>query len=189
MNGGDGADDGRSDEDLLEGYFRGEAPAFDAFFRRHAPRVLAYSRKRGLDAQAAADVAQEVFLKLHKSIDRYEHGRAALPWFFTIVHRACLDRLRAGKREERFVWTECPELAALPTAEAAHAVEELPDEVEAALAALPDEQRRVIRWRLEREGSFEELARESSRSETSLRKSYSRGLAGLRRALGRWSRG
>jgi RNA polymerase sigma-70 factor, ECF subfamily len=85
-----------SDEDLLRLWLIGDSGAFERFYHRHSNKVVGYAFKKGIPQDEVAELVQEVFLKLHLHIARYEPERKALPWFFTIVHHSCVDKLKHG---------------------------------------------------------------------------------------------
>jgi RNA polymerase sigma-70 factor (ECF subfamily) len=184
-----------SDEELLEGYAQGDPEAFDAFFVRHRGRVYQYALRKLARPELAAEVSQEVFLKLHSKIHLYRTNAAALPWFFTIVHNACIDALRkaSGKTEVAVDLSDLPhrnEAQILPsiTTGVLSPLEEggfdPAEELSKAVAGLSQEQRAVMQGRLVDEKSFRTLANESGKSEVALRKIYSRALEKLRTLLG-----
>jgi RNA polymerase sigma-70 factor (ECF subfamily) len=157
-----------SDEQLLDRYFRGEAEAFTQFFMRHRGRVFAYAKKKGLGNELAQDLSQEAFLRLHRSIDRYESGRPALPWFFSIVHNCVIDALRKHAKGDREALA-----AALQMEEgkAHHAPDANPEEW---LKELSDEQRTLMQLRAIDELSFKEISILTGKSDSNLRKLFER---------------
>lgn len=163
--------DNPSDERLLDLYFAGDAAAFRAFYQRHAGRVFAYAQGKGLSAEAAEEVRQEAFLKLHRSIHRYESGRPALPWFFTIVHHCLVDAIRQSQALGRVKehW-EQPS----PKADAE-------EDVTPALATLSAEQRQIVESRVFQDQSFKDIARATGKSEVALRKIYERARIRMKR--------
>ncbi len=48
----------------------------------------------------AQDVAQEVFLRFFRSLDRFDAARNPLAWFRTVTVRTCLNLLEQRKRVE-----------------------------------------------------------------------------------------
>ena len=56
--------------------------------------MLAFAQKRLADATEAEDVAQDVFLALFRSIDRYEGRSSLLTWIFGIAHHEVCNRFR-----------------------------------------------------------------------------------------------
>src|SRR5579883_948549 len=59
------------DRELWESIRRGEANAFDAFYRETAPRMLRFLRQLIGNRQAAEDVMHETFLQLWRRPNRY----------------------------------------------------------------------------------------------------------------------
>jgi RNA polymerase sigma-70 factor (ECF subfamily) len=116
---------------------RGSAEAFAELFRRHWPRAHRAAWLVVHDATAAEDVAQEAFLAAVRSLDRFDRRRPFGPWLHRIVVNRAIDYARA--RELR------REVAGAAVEPAAPEVADAPSEdVLAALAALPPEQRAVI---------------------------------------------
>lgn len=160
-----------TDEQLLERYYHGETVAFDVFFERHVGRVSGYAFKKGVPRHDVGDVAQLVFEKLHRKIHQYRRGEPALPWFFSIVHSTCMDWHRSEKRQSKII----AEVVSSSVNEPA------PDEVAIDLSALSGDQQEVVKMRL-REMSFKEISQITGKSEASLRKSYERSVAILKRS-------
>ncbi|MBM3382877.1 MAG: sigma-70 family RNA polymerase sigma factor [Betaproteobacteria bacterium] len=183
-----------SDEELLEGYAQGNPEAFEAFFVRHRGRVYQYALKKLLRPELAAEVSQEVFLKLHSKIHLYKSNSAALPWFFTIVHNTCVDALRRNSGRIELSWEgesaiEGSASSSLHKSGVSSLVISDPqagqhdEAISKAVSELSMEQRTVVQGRLLEEKSFRTLADESGKSEVALRKIYSRALEKLRTFL------
>jgi len=178
------ADD--SDELILECWLLGEVAAFETFFKRHSSRVAAYAARKGIPRNEVPEVVQDVFVKLHNHIDKYEPGKRALPWFFTLVHHTCLDRLKRGGKGK-------PRLCRLDDIEGALGIAAPPEggvdqgwsvDIDIALRQLSSESRQVLDMRLMEDLSFEEMSAKTGKSEVSLRKAYSRAVANLRSWIG-----
>jgi RNA polymerase sigma-70 factor (ECF subfamily) len=120
---------------------RGDPAGVDWLFREHWPAAYRAAWLIVRDEAAAEDIAQEGFLAALRALDRFDRARPFGPWLRTIVARRAIDaaRARALRREVG----EEP-LGALPARQAA---EGLADDVLAAVAALPDEQRIPIALR------------------------------------------
>ena len=54
----------------------------------------------GLKAENAEDVFQEVFARTYQHLDRLRDDEAIRPWIAQLTRRLCIDRLRAGAREQ-----------------------------------------------------------------------------------------
>lgn len=182
-----------SDETLLARYAQGDARAFEAFVSRHQGRVFGYAGRLLVRQELAEEAAQECFLKLHAKIHLYRLGDPALRWFFVIVHRTCLDLRR---REHKLEPSEEPRLTRLmldslehqgPASqrkESSTGAESPSGDALAAIQNLPEGAQRLLHDRIFKDQSFEELAKDSNRSASALRKAYSRLIAKLRVDLG-----
>lgn len=72
----------------------GEEDAFKELVERYEKR--AYFIAFGLlnREEEAWDVAQEAFLRVYRSLDRFDFSRSFYTWFFRIVQNLAIDRLR-----------------------------------------------------------------------------------------------
>jgi RNA polymerase sigma-70 factor, ECF subfamily len=122
---------------LVRAAQRGSAEAFAELFRRHWPRAHRAAWLVVHDATAAEDVAQEAFLSAVRSLDRFDRGRPFGPWLHRIVVNRAIDYARARELRREVAATGV-EPAAAPDRTAPD------DDVLAALAALPPDQRAVI---------------------------------------------
>jgi RNA polymerase sigma-70 factor, ECF subfamily len=120
---------------------RGDAAGVDWLFRAHWPAAYRAAWLIVRDEAAAEDIAQEGFLAALGALDRFDRARPFGPWLRTIVARRAIDaaRARALRRE-----VADDALVAVAAADAAPA---LGEDLLAAVAALPDEQRIPIALR------------------------------------------
>jgi RNA polymerase sigma-70 factor (ECF subfamily) len=132
---------GWKERSAVRAALRGEAAGVDWLFREHWPSAYRAAWLIVRDEAAAEDIAQEGFLAALRALERFDRARPFGPWLRTIVARRAIDaaRARALRRE---VGDE--PLAALAAREA---IEGLADDVLAAVAELPDEQRIPIALR------------------------------------------
>ena len=126
-----------SEPALVRAAQRGSAEAFAELFRRHWPRAHRAAWLVVHDASAAEDVAQEAFLAAVRSLDRFDRRRPFGPWLHRIVVNRAIDYARA-RELRREVADAGIEPAVVDRADAPG------DDVLAALAALPPDQRAVI---------------------------------------------
>ena len=127
----------RSEQRLIRAAREGSTEAFEALYRRSWPHAYRTAYLIVRDEAAAEDIAQEAFLRAIRSLDRFDRRRPFAPWLHRIVANRAIDwaRARAHRREVG----DAP-LGALTAAPA-----EAPDEdLAAALAGLPPEQRAVV---------------------------------------------
>jgi RNA polymerase sigma-70 factor, ECF subfamily len=94
---------GEVSPDVLDGCRRGDREALRALYEAYKDRVysIAYYFLHA-DHAAAADVTQQVFLKLIDGIAQYRGGAAFSTWLYRIVVNACIDSTRR-RRSSSFV--------------------------------------------------------------------------------------
>jgi RNA polymerase sigma-70 factor, ECF subfamily len=81
----------------MDRYTAGDVAAFDALFRRFAPRLVRFLGPY-VGPTHAHDVAQAAFLKVHENRHRYRVGAPVASWIFTIAKNTALDHLRSAPR-------------------------------------------------------------------------------------------
>jgi len=155
---------------------RGEAVAsFDQVLRRREAQVLRTAFRILGNWADAEDVAQEVFLRLHRRGLVFANDAAAGGWLYRVTVNLCLDRTRSARPSQ-----ELPDLASLDrSAEAAVLMEEQKRRLMSALA-LPAKERAAVVLR-EIEGlSTAEVAEALGSSEVTVRSQISKALVRLR---------
>jgi RNA polymerase sigma-70 factor (ECF subfamily) len=139
--------EGDSDARLAERIRRGDQQALGELYDRYASTALATAVRVVADRQEAEDVVHDAFVAVWRKIDRFDPGRGSLrAWLMTVVRNRAIDRVRARRpgvdiddADERSLLRTGPN----PTWEAALRGLSAVD-VRAAMASLPDEQRRAI---------------------------------------------
>jgi RNA polymerase sigma-70 factor (ECF subfamily) len=129
----------RAERAAVRGALRGDPAALDVLFRAHWPAAYRTAWLIVRDPHAAEDVAQEGFVAAVGALERFDAARPFGPWLRTIVARRAIDlaRARASRREVDGV-------EVLERVASAPPVGSPDEEVLAALAALPDDQRTVV---------------------------------------------
>ncbi|PKN59476.1 MAG: hypothetical protein CVU56_00145 [Deltaproteobacteria bacterium HGW-Deltaproteobacteria-14] len=77
---------------------RGDPAAWRALVRRHTPMVYRLARRLLATNEDAEDAAQEVFVRMHRSIDSYDTARPLPAWLGRITYHVCLRRLGHAAR-------------------------------------------------------------------------------------------
>jgi RNA polymerase sigma-70 factor (ECF subfamily) len=161
---------------LMLAFREGDASAFDELFRRWARPVLRYLARMVRDEAAAEDLAQEVFLRVHRARERYAPDARFSTWLFTIATRLALNELRRPARRSPHQSTHPDpdgppvEFAAeTPGADAVAEARRGARVLEAALAELPERQRAAL-WLTAVEGhSYAEVAMQLETTEQSVK--------------------
>jgi RNA polymerase sigma factor (sigma-70 family) len=180
--------EGRGDAELLADTER-PADAFAVFYRRHVAALLRFAASRGMDADTAADVVADTFFAALKGRAGYraEHDTARL-WLLTIAVRRLADVHRRRATEQRRAERLQTEAIVLSATDR-DGYERLLAGADGlgldALADLPEAQQQAIRARVVEDRGYAEIAATLGLSEPATRQHVSRGLAALRRTLGR----
>ncbi|MCA9542016.1 MAG: RNA polymerase sigma factor [Myxococcales bacterium] len=161
-------------------YARGDAAAFATVYAVLAPLVRRTLR-RFVDPDAADDLAQRTFLRVHRARHQYRPGTPVGPWVLTIARRLAIDESRRAHRRHEVFVDALPEPAA-PTGDPIEATEAI-DAVRAAVDALPETQRAVIALHKLEERPFAEVAQALDVPEGAARIRAYRAYARLRAAL------
>ena len=138
----------------------GDARAFETLVRAYQHRVFGVAVRMLGNRAEAEDIAQEAFLRAHRSIAEFRGEAKLSTWLYAIVSRLCLNRLASGER--RRVRAGDDTLMRLPSTDtgAAEALEreERAAALEDAIASLPEERRIVVVLRDVEGLSYEEIA-------------------------------
>ncbi|MFL9841116.1 sigma-70 family RNA polymerase sigma factor [Sphingomonas sp. ST-64] len=132
----------------------GERRAFDALIARWADPVANYARRVCQDGDAAAELAQDVWLRVVRGIDRLEDASRFRSWLFGIAHRAFSDLLRRRYRELPSSADDFEQIADEPLADAHADLEQM----EHGLARLPPVEREILTLFYLRELTIDETA-------------------------------
>ena len=127
-------------------YVEGDANAFERLFESLAPSVRAFFLRSVRDANAAEDLVQTTFLKLHGSRRRWRRGDRVRPWVFGIAGHVRVDWLRMQRRvvADALEEEDLPAPASALDPSAGLERREQAERVHAALDSLPESQRLVV---------------------------------------------
>jgi RNA polymerase sigma-70 factor (ECF subfamily) len=137
-----GAADGDArDRTLLAAHVGGDPHAFGELVGLHRDRLWAVALRTLGDREEAADALQDALLSAYRAAASYRGEARVTTWLHRVVVNACLDRVRRRAARPTDPLPEDRELVAPGDALADR---ETAMELEAALAALPAEQRVAI---------------------------------------------
>ena len=148
---------------------QGDTSAFAQLVDKYKQPVLNVAARMLRDLTEAEDIAQNVFLQVHKSAHRYQVSSRFSTWLFTIVRNLCLNEIRRRSRhpadsleaphpeQEDQPLHQFEDKAAAAPGESA-LLGELDEKIAQALAALPENQRLALALCKQEELSYEEIA-------------------------------
>jgi RNA polymerase sigma-70 factor (ECF subfamily) len=154
----------------------------ESLFARHHGEIYAYLVRMLRDADLAADLTQDAFVKAYKNYDTLEKDENARAWLYQIAHRVALDELRRRKIVRMIPWTG-ESRGAAPSAERLAMDVRLSGPLERALARIPERQRAALLLAELHDLSGLELAEALGVSHVAARAILTRARESLRRAL------
>lgn len=98
-------------DELLSRTRAGDLAAFGELVRSHQRRVYSLGLRMLGDRTAAEDLAQEVFLQLHRHLSSIQSGAHLAFWLRKVTVNRAIDRLRREPRYERASLEEADRLA------------------------------------------------------------------------------
>jgi RNA polymerase sigma-70 factor (ECF subfamily) len=175
-----------SDERLMLRFQGGDARAFEVLVRRHRTPLFSFLLRLTGDRGRAEDLCQEALLKAVRASAGWEPRAKVQTWLYAIARNLAVDEAR------RQAFRRAEPLDAGPAASAA-AEDPAPDraadaallrpKLEAALAALPEEQREVFLLREYAGLRFPEIAEVTGTPENTVKSRMRYALEGLREKL------
>ena len=167
------------DASILEACRRGDREAFRALYEVYQDKVYSICLYffHGDDAEAA-DVTQEVFLKLFAGIAGFRGDAGFSTWLYRLTQNACLDASRRKAARERLREAVRADDRTETTSD--DVVD--PEAVQAALSSLPPQYRLPILLRYFEDLSYEEMSKTLNCSMGTVASRLNRGhkmLAGL----------
>ena len=115
----------------------------EELFARHQNEIYAYLLRMLRDAELAADLTQDAFVKAYKAYDALEKPENARAWLYQIAHCVALDDLRR-RRIVRFVPLVGEARSTAPSAEHLVMDARLSGDLQRALERIPERQRSAL---------------------------------------------
>ncbi len=82
---------------LIQDAKAGDLAAFEQIVTRYERIVLRVARRLLADSELARDAAQEVFLRLHAKLGKFQEEKDLAPWLYRMTVNLCHDLRRRSK--------------------------------------------------------------------------------------------
>ena len=92
-----------TDEELIERARREVSesdPCLAVLYRRYYPKVAGWCLKISGDRQEAADLAQQVFLRVHEKLGSFRGDSRFSTWLYTVTRSVAINRGVAARRRQ-----------------------------------------------------------------------------------------
>ena len=177
------------DTELITQAAAGDHAAFHMLVERHRSMVYRVAYQFAGNHHDAEDIAQEVFIKVYRSLGRFRHDAQLTSWLYRIVMNACIDHRRRHSPVGAAPFGEEAELKMLNTPEDAPDPEarayagELGDVLDAEIKRLPPGQRIVFVMRHHQGLKLSEIAEALGLAEGTVKRQLHAAVHRLRLAL------
>jgi RNA polymerase sigma-70 factor (ECF subfamily) len=188
--------DARDDEELMAAYKAGDARAYRVLVERHHAPVYRFCLRSLRSPEAAADAAQEVFLRVVKNAPTWERKAKFTTWLYTMARNHCIDEARKARfrrteslneavgkdgdgRDERLDRVASEALGPDRLVDSAR----LRQVIDAAVAELPAEQREVFLLREHAGLQFKDIAVVAGVGENTVKSRMRYALSALQKKL------
>ena len=120
--------------------------AFAELFRYFAPRLRGFGLRRGVDAGAAEELAQETMLTVWRKAESFDPGRATVStWIFTILRNKSIDLFRRETYPEADLSEASDTAADDRSPDESLSLSEASRAVSSVMKSLPEEQLAIVR--------------------------------------------
>jgi RNA polymerase sigma-70 factor (ECF subfamily) len=92
-----------NDQHYINLIIEGNTNAFSALVDRYKDLVFTLSFKMLQNREEAEEAAQDTFIKIYKSLNRFKGDCKFSTWIYKITYNNCLDRLKKQKRNRPVV--------------------------------------------------------------------------------------
>jgi RNA polymerase sigma-70 factor (ECF subfamily) len=92
---------GGDDAELVRKHLDGDPDAFRLLYEKYGEKVFASAYRIVGEYHAAADLAQEIFVKVHGELRRFKFESKFSTWLFRVTVNHALNRASEGSRHAR----------------------------------------------------------------------------------------
>src|SRR5438477_4168006 len=90
-------------ESLIQRCLQGDQSAWDAIVRQHWRKVFNVAYKFVGRHDEAEDPAQDIFLKIFKSLDTFDRRAKFQTWLISVSRNLCIDHYRSVRKERQTI--------------------------------------------------------------------------------------
>jgi RNA polymerase sigma-70 factor (ECF subfamily) len=176
-----------SDAELIERCLRKDNTAWDQIVARFRRKIFHIAYKFTGRHDEAEDLTQEIFLKIFRSLEKFNRDADFSTWLSSVARNFCIDHYRASKREREVLVEDLVafELAPASSGNPHRALEERDRRsfVRRGLEMLPEKLREAVVLRDLQGLSYQEMAERLRLPEGTVKSRINRGREELARLL------
>src|SRR3954447_18979654 len=179
-----------SDTELIERCLQKDNSAWEAIVGRYKRKVFHIAYKFTGRHDDAEDLTQEIFLKVFKSLEKFNRDADFSTWLSSVARNFCIDHYRASKREKEVLVEDLVAFDLAPASAGSSPHRALEDRdrrsfLRRGLEALPDKLREAVVLRDLQGLSYQEMADRLGLPEGTVKSRINRGREELAHQLRR----
>lgn len=155
-----------SDEELVKKVKNGDADAFEQIIIKYEKKIFGLIYNMLRNENEIEDVAQEVFIKVYKNLDKFNGDSSLYTWIYKIATNLCLDQIKKRKEviyiDEKLQLDDGEVEIQIPSDEKLqdeiYEQKELKQKLESCIDKLPEKQKAMIVLRDIKGLSYDEIA-------------------------------
>jgi RNA polymerase sigma-70 factor (ECF subfamily) len=177
-----------ADIELIERCLRKDNTAWEQIVSRFKRKVFHIAYKFTGRHDDAEDLTQEIFLKVFKSLDKFNRDADFSTWLSSVARNYCIDHYRASKREKEVLVEDLVAFDLAPASAGSNPHRALEDRdrrsfLRKGLEALPEKLREAVVLRDLHGLSYQEMAEQLGLPEGTVKSRINRGREELSRLL------
>lgn len=169
------------DATLVDRYVAGDMTAFDELMVRYQRQVHRLCYRYVENSEDALDLAQEVFIKVFEKLPSFRRESALRTWIYRIAINHCLNHVKKHRHEFVEVTERVGSYSPKVQAHLEH--EEQRATFRRLMKHLPPKQKAILELRVNEQLSYEEIAKISGRSVSTIKASVFFALAKLKKLV------
>lgn len=170
-----------ADGALVERYLAGEMAAFDEIMIRYERQIYRVCYRFVENREDAMDLAQEVFIKAFEHLPTFRRESSLKTWLYRIAINHCINHVK--KHSQEFVEVTEYTGSSYPQVQRQLEDQEQRQHFRRMVQHLPPKQKAILELRINEQLSYEEIARISGRSVSTIKASVFFALAKLRKLV------
>jgi RNA polymerase sigma-70 factor, ECF subfamily len=175
------AQDTDADISLVERYLAGDMTAFDELMLRYERQIYRLCYRFVENRDDARDLAQEVFIKAFEHLPTFRRESSFKTWLYRIGMNHCINHVKKHARE--FVEVTENIGSTRPSVHADMEEREQREQFRRLVKQLPPKQKAILELRIHEQLSYEEIAKISGRSVSTIKASVFFALEKIRKLV------
>ncbi len=173
--------DRNADAALIERYLSGDMTAFDELMIRYERQIYRVCYRFVENREDAMDLAQEVFIKAFEHLPSFRRESGLKTWLYRIAINHCINHVK--KHSQEFVEVSEAIGSVHPSAHAEMEARQQRDHFRNMVGLLPPKQKAILELRIHEQLTYDEIARMSGRSVSTIKASVFFALEKLRKLV------